>query len=118
MTEYLEHNHYPREGYTLDVGALWEISTGAVTTRDLVVIASAESVRIRDTFCGEWEMAERAAVHLSVEQARALGEILLAAADLTESRRGMWRGHAGAGRSGPGTGPSPGRPPRPDAPRT
>ena len=30
----------------------------------------------------------------AVEQARALGEILLAAADVTESRAGMWRTHA------------------------
>lgn len=93
MVEYLEHGCYPREGLTLDVGALWEISSGANTTRDLVVIASADSIRIRDMLCGEWEMAERAAVDLSVEQSRALGEILLAAADVAESRRDTWRTH-------------------------
>ena len=93
-TEFLKHSYYPREGYKLDVGRLWEISTGADTIRDLGVFADARGIRIRDMHCGEWEMAERSAVHLTPDQARALGEILLEAADIIESRSGMWRTHA------------------------
>ena len=85
----LEHSRYPREGFKLEAGALWEVSVEH-SLRDLVVLASADGIRIRDTFCGEWEMAEQSAVHLDADEARQLGEMLLAAADATESRRGVW----------------------------
>ncbi|MFM8857459.1 MAG: hypothetical protein ACKOI2_09715 [Actinomycetota bacterium] len=94
MTEYLEHSQYPRDGYRLDLGRLWEIDTGWETIRDLVVFANADGIRIGDMRCGEWEMAERSAVHLTVEQARAPGEILLAAAQRVEWDASMWRTHA------------------------
>lgn len=94
MTEYLEHSHYPREGYKLDVGRLWEIGTGSDTIRDLAVFADARGIRIRDMYCGEWEIAERSAIQLTPRLAKQLGEILFEAARQVERNADKWRRHA------------------------
>lgn len=100
MAEYLKHSHYPRDGYQLDIGRLWEIDCG-YSMRELDVFANANGVRIRDMGCGEWEMAERAAIYLSAERARQLGEILLAAAEVVERNADMWQRHSRMADPGP-----------------
>jgi hypothetical protein len=92
--EFLKHSYYPRDGYQLDVGRLWELDTGSHTMRDLEVFADSRGIRVRDMYCGEWEMAERSAVHLTPELARALGEILLEAAQQVEHNASIWKTHA------------------------
>ncbi len=92
--DYLKHSYYPREGYKLDVGRLWELDTGPDTIRDLEVFADARGIRIRDMHCGEWEIAERSAVHLTPESARALGEILIEAAKQFDCHKSTWKTHA------------------------
>jgi hypothetical protein len=91
--ERLKHSDYPRDGYKLDIGRLWEVLVDQ-SLRTLNVYANADGIRIKDTFCGEWEIAERNAVRLSVTEARALGEILLAAADLAAWQDDNWRSHS------------------------
>jgi hypothetical protein len=85
---------YPREGYNLDLGALWEIPDTVCDLRDLSVVANAAGIRIRDVYCGEWEMAESSAVRLTVSEARQLADSLQAAADKFEQSSDFWRIHA------------------------
>lgn len=101
MVDYLEHTPYPRDGYRLELGRLWELGTGSNTLRELAVVATATDIRIRDMYCGEWEDAERNALHLTVDQARALGEVLLAAAEEVERFGPMWQSHACQADPGP-----------------
>lgn len=90
MAERLEYSDNDRGGHTLDVGRLWEIDVDH-SLRTLIVYASVDRLRIVDMFCGEWEMAERQAVHLNPTEAQALGEALIAAAGETSWRSNEWR---------------------------
>ncbi len=86
---------YRREGYSLDLGALWEIPDTQNSMWDLSVVANAAGIRIRDVYCGEWEMAERSAVRLTVSEARQLADSLQAAADEFERSSPCWQLHVG-----------------------
>ncbi len=73
---------------------MWEIADTECDLRDLSVVANAAGIRIRDIYCGEWEMAERSAVQLTVSEARQLADSLQAAADEFEQSSDWWRLHA------------------------
>jgi hypothetical protein len=92
-TDRIPSTGYPRRGYSLDLGAMWEISDTECALRDLSVVANAAGIRIRDIYCGEWEMAERSAVQLTVSEARQLADSLAAAADRFEESSDLWRIH-------------------------
>lgn len=96
----LEYSGNDRGGYSLDTGSLWEVGVDH-SARTLTVCAGPDRLRIVDTYCGEWEMAERAAVHLNPSEARALGEILIAAAGETSWRSNQWRSNARQADPGP-----------------
>jgi hypothetical protein len=101
MGERLKHSGYKRDGLKLTVGRLWEVDTSLDNLRELNVYASSKSIRIVDAFCGDWEFAERNAIYLTVDQARALGEILLAAADVAERESVLWSTDKGQADPGP-----------------
>ena len=90
----LEFSDNQRDGYPLDVGRLWEVDVES-TLRNLNVYVSTAGICIVNMWCGELEMAEQQAIHLTVEEALALGEILGAAAAVTEGYIGRsWANNA------------------------
>ncbi len=94
MSKRLKHSGYLRGGYKLEVGRMWEIDV-ANTLRELSVFANHRAIHIVDQHCGdEHQGGERNAVYLSAAEARALGEILQAAADIQEREGDWWRIHA------------------------
>lgn len=76
--------------YSLDVRAVWEIEV-CQSLRDLKVLAGPHGIRMRDVYCGEWEMGERSAVHLDADEARQVGRALLAAAEELERHGRVWQ---------------------------
>lgn len=93
MSKRLKHSGYLRGGYKLEVGRMWEIEV-TNTLRELSVFANHRAIRIVDQHCGDHQDGERNAVYLSAAEARALGEILQAAADIQEREGDWWRIHA------------------------
>lgn len=93
----IERTHaVPIGFYTAKDRGLWEIEVD-FSLRELHVIAAgpkakddvlaeathikAPGIRIRDMYCGEWEMAEEQAIPLTPTEARNLAIALLAAAE-------------------------------------
>jgi hypothetical protein len=90
----MKHSDNARKGWPLSIGAMWEIETQQ-SLRDLYVYAGELGIRIVNMFCGEKEMAERAAVHLSVDEAEALAEVLAAAVESARwNSEGVWKNNA------------------------
>lgn len=102
MTEdRLHHSGYQRGGLVLEVGRLWEIDCGErQPLRELSVFANEYGIRIVDMDGGEWEDAERHAVRLDADMARALGEILFDAAREQTRQASIW--HMDANQADPG----------------
>lgn len=98
----LPHSGYRRGGLKLDVGSLWEIDCGErQPLRELSVFANEYGIRIVDMHCGEWEMAERAAIRMDAEMALALAEVLLDAAGVQLREASVWRMNANQANPGP-----------------
>lgn len=90
----LKHSDNDRKGWPLEIGAVWEIGTHH-SLRDVLVYAGEPGIRIVDVFCGEKEMAERTAVHLSIDEAEALAEVLAAAVEASRwNSDAVWKGNA------------------------
>jgi hypothetical protein len=90
LSKSLKHSGYLRGGFPLEVGRMWQIPVRR-DCRELSVFANQHTIRIVNQFYEERDEAEHHAVHLKVDEARALGEILLAAADVLERERDGWQ---------------------------
>lgn len=73
---------------------MWEIEREH-SLNEMFVYATGSGIRVIDMWCGEHEDAERSALRISdPATARALGEILIAAADLTDRHRHQWNSNS------------------------
>jgi len=85
----LKHSANDKGGVPLETGRMWKIHREHSLNVQFVY-ASPEAIRLVTIWNGEWEQAQREAVHFSPEEARAVGEALLDAAEASLQHRNWW----------------------------
>ncbi|MDA2949191.1 MAG: ribosomal protein L7/L12 [Actinomycetota bacterium] len=89
----LNHSDNDRGGMLLDTGRMYEIDREH-SLNEMYLYATADAIRLVSLWCGEWEQAQRDALHFDPAGARALGEALIDAADAVEQHTPRWRSNA------------------------
>ena len=86
----LKHSYNERGGMPLETGRMWEIDRDH-SLNEMYVYATPSDIRLVSIWCGEWEQAQRDASHFNPAEARALGEALIDAAEMSDRHAFQWR---------------------------